>query len=51
MTVKLSKTGARRLAASRKHVLKLNAVARFAPNKVRISSGALDDGARVPRAR
>ena len=49
VTVKLSKTGARRLAASRKHVLKLNAVARFAPNKVRSSSGASATRSRATR--
>ena len=49
ITVKLSKTGARRLARSRKHVVKLNAVARFVPKKVRLSTGKFTTKSRASR--
>ena len=49
ITVKLSKTGARRLAKSRKHVLKLNAVARFVPKKLRLSTGKFTTASRASR--
>ena len=48
-TVALSKTGARRIAKSRKHVLKLNAVARFVPKKVRLSTGKFTTVSRATR--